>query len=124
MAVSATYRDFVLEQLAGLGQLRALRMFGGIGIYSGELFFALIASDTLYLKVDDHSRADYLRRGMSPFRPFPDRPQWEMGYYAVPADVLEDAEEMTAWARKALRAAAAAPIKRKTTRTRRVPGKS
>ncbi|HEX7373675.1 MAG TPA: TfoX/Sxy family protein [Steroidobacteraceae bacterium] len=118
MPVSPSYRDFVLEQLAGLGQLRALRMFGGVGIYSGELFFALIAADTLYLKVDDDSRTDYLQRGMSPFRPYRDRPQWEMGYYEVPADVLEDAEEMTAWARKALRAAAAAPLKSKSTRAR------
>lgn len=118
MAVSPSFRDFVLEQLAGLGRLRARRMFGGVGIYSGESFFALIAADTLYLKVDDDSRADYLRRGMSPFRPYRDRPQWEMGYYAVPSDVLEDAEEMTAWARKALRAATAAPIRRRTPRTR------
>jgi DNA transformation protein len=121
VTVSASYRDFVLEQLAALGRLRAQRMFGGVGIYSGELFFALIAGDTLYLKVDDDSRPDYLRRGMPPFRPYPDRPQWEMGYYAVPADVLEDAEEMASWARKALRAAAAAPLKRKTRRARRVP---
>jgi TfoX/Sxy family transcriptional regulator of competence genes len=35
-----------------------------------------------------------------------------MSYYEVPADVLEDGEAMTAWARKALRAALAAPPKR------------
>ena len=49
---------------------------------------------------------------MRPFRPFRDKPQWEMSYFEVPADVLEDAEAMTAWARKALRAALAAPPKR------------
>jgi DNA transformation protein len=111
MAVTPSYREFVLEQLAGLGRVRSLRMFGGVGLYCDDLFFALIAGDTLYLKTDDGNRGDYLDRGMSPFRPFRDKPQWEMSYFEVPADVLEDAEAMTAWARKALHAALAAPPK-------------
>jgi DNA transformation protein len=31
-------------------------MFGGVGIYSGDLFFALIADDTVYFKADDSTR--------------------------------------------------------------------
>jgi hypothetical protein len=27
-------------------------MFGGVGLYAGDLFFALIAGDVLYLKAD------------------------------------------------------------------------
>jgi DNA transformation protein len=112
LAVTPSYRDFVLEQLAGLGRVRSLRMFGGVGLYCDDLFFALIAGDTVYLKVDDGNRDDFTSRGMSPFRPFRNKPLWEMGYFEVPADVLEDAEEMTAWARKSLRAALAVPSKR------------
>jgi DNA transformation protein len=116
MAVTSSYRDYVLEQLAGLGRLRANRMFGGAGLYCDELFFGLIAGDTLYLKVDDGTRPDFVARGMGPFRPFRDRPELAMGYYEVPADVLEDAEELVAWARKAIRVAAAAPRKRPAAR--------
>ena len=105
MPVSDSYRDYVLEQLEGVGRLRARRMFGGVGIYSGDLFFALIADNTLYFKVDDSNREDFSSCGMRPFQPFPDKPGFEMNYYQVPADVIEDADTLEAWAGKALRVA-------------------
>lgn len=76
-------------------------MFGGVGIYSGELFFALIDDDILYFKVDDSNRPDFEARGMGPFRPY--GPGGEvMQYYQVPEEVLEDFEALRAWADKAL----------------------
>ena len=63
MAVSASYKAFVLEQLAGAGTLTARAMFGGVGLYCQGLFFALIDDDTLYLKVDDATRPDFERLG-------------------------------------------------------------
>src|SRR5437868_7009537 len=43
MAVSDSFRVFVLEQLEQTTRdIRAKRMFGGVGIYAGEDFFALI----------------------------------------------------------------------------------
>jgi DNA transformation protein and related proteins len=121
VSVTPSFRDYVLEQLAGVGPVRAKRMFGGVGIYCRESFFGLIASDTLYLKVDDGNRDDYLRRGMEPFRPFRDKPLWSMSYYAVPADVLEDAEMLADWGRKSVRVAEAVPPKRRAARKRRAP---
>lgn len=76
-------------------------MFGGVGIYSGELFFALIAYETLYFKVDESTRADFETRGMGPFRPFGDT-GGTMQYYQLPEDVLEDPEALRVWAEKAL----------------------
>ncbi len=121
MAVTPSFRDYVLEQLAGLGRVRPHRMFGGVGLYCDELFFALITDDTLYLKVDDGNRDDFIRRGMKPFCPYRDRPDWEMGYFEVPADVLEDAEAMVAWARKSVRAALAAPARKAPRKRGRKP---
>ncbi len=108
MAVSTEYLEYVLEQLAGLGGVRTIRMFGGIGLYQDERFFGIITSDTLYFKVNDANRADYEARGMSPFRPRNTR-RTSMGYYEVPADTLEDSEECVAWARKSVAAAAIRP---------------
>ncbi len=105
MPSSKSYRDFVVEQLGRVvPQVRARSMFGGFGIYSGELFFALIANNVLYFKVDDVNRGDYEARGMGPFRPYGDDRD-TMQYYEVPADLLEDAEELDAWAEKAIGAA-------------------
>jgi DNA transformation protein and related proteins len=72
-------------------------MFGGLGIYSGELFFALVDDDVLYFKVDDSNRSDFVGRGMQPFRPYGDQGE-VMRYYQVPEDLLEDVDALGAWA--------------------------
>jgi DNA transformation protein and related proteins len=76
-------------------------MFGGVGIYAAELFFALLDDDTLYFKVDDTSRPQFKDRGMAPFRPYGEEGE-VMQYYEVPADVLEDPEELRAWVEAAI----------------------
>ena len=48
MATSPGFRDFVIEQLAGVRDLVPRRMFGGVGFYSDETFFALIIRDTAF----------------------------------------------------------------------------
>jgi DNA transformation protein len=102
MGVSRDYLDYVLGQLAQLGALRSRRMFGAAGIYCDEVFFAIVSDDTLYLRVDEATRADYTSRGMQAFRPYPDRPGLSMSYYQAPAEVIEDAEELVRWSRRAL----------------------
>jgi DNA transformation protein len=117
MSVTPSFRSFVLEQLArAIPDVHGRAMFGGVGIYSGGLFFALIAEDTLYFKVDETTRPDYETRGMGPFRPL--GPAGEvMQYYAVPEDLLEDPQCLRAWAERAL--AVAKRKKARSTRGRR-----
>lgn len=91
-------------------------MFGGVGLYSGERFFGILAADELFFKVDDANRPAYEAAGSEPFRPVLDRPV-SMSYWRVPIEVLEDPSELAAWAREAIRAAAAAP--RRTARRRK-----
>ena len=102
MPVSSEYLQYVLEQLSGLGAVTARRMFGGVGLYQDQRFFGIITSDTLYFKVDDTNRQDYVARGMQAFRPYPDKPLLSMSYFEVPADTLEDPDECAAWARKSV----------------------
>lgn len=102
MAVSGTFRTFVLEQLGRTVQgVHGRAMFGGVGIYAGELFFALIADDTVYFKVDESNRPEFEARGMGPFRPYGEDGE-VMQYYRVPEDLLEDADELGLWAEKAI----------------------
>ena len=102
MAVQPQYLVYVLEQLAGLGEVRSRRMFGGVGLYHGELFFGLIDDDTLFLKTDESNSAEYIARGMPRFMPPSDRPLGPMGYHQVPADIIEDPEMLAGWARKSV----------------------
>ena len=92
MAVRPQYLAYVLEQLGDLEGLRSRRMFSGVGLYSGELFFGLVDDDTLFFKSDSTNSAEYIARKMPRFMPFPDRPAAVMAYYQVPADIIEDAE--------------------------------
>jgi DNA transformation protein len=105
VAVSQEYLRYVLEQLGGLGRITSRRMFGGAGIYCGELFFALIFEDQLYFKVGDANRAEYEERGMQRFKPYADRPELSMTYYTVPVDVLEDSEQLREWGKRSVGAA-------------------
>ena len=102
MPVSADYRDYVLEQLAGAGRVTPRPMFGGVGLYLDGLFFALIDDDTLYFKADEASRKRYEEAGSRPFCPDPSRPEHAMGYWQVPAEALEDSEQLALWAREAM----------------------
>lgn len=121
MAVSSEYLDYVHDQLSGLGGVTSRRMFGGAGLYCDEFFFALIDNDTLYLRVNDANRVDFTTRGMGQFRPYPDSPQLSMSYYETPADVLEDAAALVAWARRSVAAAMAAAKPARAAKSARAP---
>jgi DNA transformation protein len=110
MSVSDGYRIYIIDQLAALPALSTRRMFGGIGLYSDAWFFALIDDDVLFFKVDDSNRDDYVSRGMKAFMPFPGQPS--LGYFQVPPDVIEEAEELTRWARHSVEVAQRAGVKK------------
>jgi DNA transformation protein and related proteins len=106
MAVSKQYLDYLIGQLAGLGGVEAPRMFGGLGLYSRGTFFGLLYKERLYFKTDEKTRSEYEARGSEGFRPRPGV-NVQMTYFTVPAEVLEDDDELVQWARKAVTAALA-----------------
>jgi DNA transformation protein and related proteins len=120
LRVTPQFRVFALEQLSAVPELQDRSMFGGVGVYSGDLFFALIARDVLYFKVDATNRVEYRAAGSKPFKPYPGRTT-AMGYYAVPVSVLEDAEMLATWAKRAIAVAknsrATKPARRRVKRT-------
>ena len=107
MRVTDGFRAFVLEQLGGVKSVRARAMFGGVGLYADEVFFGILAADTLYLKVDDTNRGQYEAAGMDAFKPYAEK-SMTMPYYQVPAGVIEDADELATWARASVRVAESA----------------
>lgn len=118
--VSRGFTDFVLDQLQGVPDLFARPMFGGVGLYSGDTFFGIIANDKVFLKVNDRTRPRYVSAGMKPFKPYAHRPTTFM-YYEVPLGVLESAEELVAWAKEAVVAATRQAPSKASARLRRTP---
>lgn len=100
MAVSEGFLTYVIEQLNECADITHRKMFGGVGFYAGAVFFGIIAGDELYFKVDDKTKPVFEKRGMEPFRPYGD--ERSMNYYQVPADVLEDVDELSKWVQEAV----------------------
>lgn len=94
-----SFRDFVFEQLAGLAGLRCKRMFGGFGLYAGEVFFGIVFDGRLYFKTHPATLPEYLKHNAAVFAP--SEKQTLKNYREVPLDILEDSERLAHWARKA-----------------------
>ena len=106
------YLEFLLEWLSPLGVITARAMFGGHCLYCGGVVFALVADNTLYLKVDGETRPRFERLGLKPFRPFEDKPE-VMQYYPPPAEFFEDSDVMKEWGQAAVEAGRRARAKKK-----------
>ena len=112
MAVSPEYKAFLEDQFERFGPVTIRPMFGGAGIFRDGVMFGLVAYETLYLKADAENRGDFEARGMGPFTYEGKSKPVSMSYYEVPIDVLEDAQDLKAWADKAFGIALAAARKK------------
>ena len=108
MPKQSEYVQYLLEMLQPLGEIRVRSMFGGWGLYANELFFAIIAEETLYFKVDDVNCPEFEERGLKPFRYDRNEDVATLRYYPPPAEALDDRELLCEWARKGVGAAARA----------------
>jgi DNA transformation protein and related proteins len=108
-------RVFVIDQLSLIRDVTARAMFGGVGIYAGDVFFGILAADVLYFKVDDSNRDEYQEAGMSAFTPYANGAM-TMPYYQVPTSVLEHSGSLVAWARRSIAVSRAARKLRKRRR--------
>ena len=93
------------ELFAPLGSIRTRAMFGGWGFYCDDLFFAIIADETLYLKADAETAARFEGAGGEPFRfSYKDGRTETMNYWTVPEEAMESTGEMIERGRLALAA--------------------
>lgn len=97
---------YVGEQLQRWAPVSARRLFGGHGLYRAGTMFAIVSRDTLYFRTDDINRPDFEAAGMAPFRVRKSGgAQLILSYHEVPADVIEEAEDLMRWAERAFAAA-------------------
>jgi DNA transformation protein len=102
-----SFKEFVLDQLAALPELRARAMFGAHGLYAGGHFFAILDEGRLFFKTGPATEKDYTARGMGAFTYESRGKVMTMAYHEVPPDVLEMPVELVAWAQRAIQIAAA-----------------
>ena len=105
MAVSDDQIAHALELFEGVGPMTTRKMFGGLGIYSEGKIFAVLMSDGVLklkgagamvniLQQEGWERWTYRREGSDKVT--------EMPYWTLPDPLLDDPEEASDWARRAL----------------------
>lgn len=102
-----SFKDYVIDQLSILPDIRARRMFGAHGLYQGERFFAIVDEGRLFFKTGEQTEKDYTGRGMEPFTYESRGKVMTISYHEVPPEILEQPQELALWAGKAIALAAA-----------------
>jgi len=103
---SEQFVDFVMEQLTPLRGVERSRLFGGIGLAMKGVQFAMIMDSTLYFVVDDTTRPKYEQMKSSCFSYETKKRRVDVKkYYAVPAELIEDQDQLIALATESIRIA-------------------
>lgn len=97
--------DYLKELFESFGPVQVRKMFGGYGVYYDGIMFALVEDDTLYLKADDSSAADYESRGLARFEYIRAGKTVKLSYYQAPEEILDNPDDAADWARRAYAAA-------------------
>ncbi|HWU00798.1 MAG TPA: TfoX/Sxy family protein [Terriglobales bacterium] len=100
------FADYLVDALAELGPVETKRFFSGTGLLLDAVQFAFIIRGTLYMRVNDSGRDAFLAMGSQPFTYRTSKREVALtGYYAVPAGMLEDTDELCLWSRRAFQIA-------------------
>ncbi len=99
------FTDHLHEVFGAFGPITTRRMFGGHGVWHQGLMIGLVASDTLYLKVDEETRGQFEAQGLGPFEYSRKGKTVALSYHRAPGEMLESPAEAVVWARLAYAAA-------------------
>jgi DNA transformation protein len=96
---------FAVELLSRLGPVRARSMFGGHGVYCGDLMIGLVDDDEIFLKTDPATRPRFEEAGCRQWVFTGGGKEMKSSYFRPPDGAHESPEDMEPWGRLALEAA-------------------
>jgi DNA transformation protein len=100
--------DRVEELFSAFGAVSMRRMFGGAGLYSDDIMFALVADGVIYFKTAPDGTSVFAHEHCGPFTyATKDGTRQLTSYWQMPDRLYDDPEELAQWARTALAAARA-----------------
>ena len=113
MVASETYAEFLREQFAPLGRVTLRRMFGKSGVFCDGVMLGMVTENTLYFRMDEENRETF--REAEAFPPLNYAKKGvliDLSFWRVPERVMDEQDELVAWARAALAAAHRVAAKR------------
>src|SRR5215468_1888945 len=106
MVASASFAEFLREQLAPLGHVTLRRMFGKTGVFCDGLMLGMVTDNTLYFRVDDDNRADFAEAASFPPLNYEKRGSMiDLSFWRAPDRLFDEPDELVRWAQIALAAA-------------------
>ena len=116
MVASATFAEFLREQLAPLGRITVRRMFGKTGVFCDGVMFGMVTENTLYFRVDDQNRVTFKEAESFPPLNYAKKGDTiDLSFWRVPERLFDEPDELVAWAQAALAAARRVAAKRERT---------
>ncbi|WP_249165761.1 TfoX/Sxy family protein [Bradyrhizobium sp. AUGA SZCCT0431] len=99
MVASATYAEFLREQLAPLGRVTMRRMFGKTGVFCDGVMFAMVTENTLYFRVDDQNREIFKEAETFPPLNYAKKGAViDLSFWRVPERLFDEPDELIIWA--------------------------
>ena len=106
MVASASFAEFLREQLAPLGRVTMRRMCGKTGVFCDGVMFGMVTDNMLYFRVDDHNRAAFKEAESFPPLSYEKKGSTiDLSFWRAPERLFDEPDELVAWARVALAAA-------------------
>ena len=107
------FLEKVMEKLTPHGPIRSRAMFGGYGIYYGDLMFACIVEGELYFRIGESNKKDYEKHGSKSFTYDGGKRPVVMPYMTLPEEIFENPLQLKKWIEKASEASLLSRKKRK-----------
>jgi DNA transformation protein len=113
MVASASFAEFLREQLAPLGGVTVRRMFGKTGVFCDGVMFGMVTENTLYFRVDDQNRVTFKEAESFPPLNYKKKGSTiDLAFWRVPERLFDEPDELVTWAQAALAAAHRVAAKR------------
>jgi len=113
MVASASFAEFLHEQLAPLGRITVRRMFGKTGVFCDGVMFGMVTENTLYVRVDDENRVTFKEAEAFPPLNYKKKGSTiDLAFWRVPERLFDEPDELVTWAQAALAAAHRVAAKR------------
>jgi DNA transformation protein len=114
MVASNGFAEFLRDQLEPLGHVALRRMFGKTGVFCDGVMLGMVTEDTLYLRVDDENRETFKEAAASPPLNYAKGGHLiDLAFWRLPDRLIDEPDELLAWARAALAAARRVATNRK-----------
>jgi DNA transformation protein len=106
MVASASFSEFLREQLAPLGPIVLRRMFGKTGVFCSGVMLGMVADNDLYFRVDEGNKALFAEAAaFPPLNYAKGGRDIDLAFWRVPERLFDEPEELVEWAKAALAAA-------------------